>query len=65
MSAKSAIDMKPPVVYSHVVNKPKKVQRENERLYEIERENVRLLQRLGSIMNHPRLENYWQQPRPK
>lgn len=64
-SAGPAIDFRPPTSHPHVTTKLKKIQRERERLDEIERENRRLLQRLGEIMNTRRLENFWQQPRPK
>lgn len=49
----------------HVLIKLKKLQRERERMQEIEKENQRLLQKLTQIMNTNRLENFWRQPRPK
>ena len=49
----------------HVVLKHKKKQKEIERKKEIEKENVRLIQKLAVIMNTLRLDNYWKDPRPK
>lgn len=64
-SAGPAIDFYQPESHPHVTLKLKKVQREQERKCEIERENIRLLQRLGAIMTGKRIENFWNQPRPK
>ncbi|XP_055853357.1 uncharacterized protein LOC129917066 [Episyrphus balteatus] len=64
LNAKAAIDVKTPLSYAHVTVKPKKVQAERERLEKIERENVRLLQKLGDIMGSKRLKNFWNQSRP-
>ncbi|CAD6991619.1 uncharacterized protein LOC105665541 [Ceratitis capitata] len=63
-SAKPAIDMRTPPIYSHVILKPKKVQIEKERLQRIEAENVRLLQKLGDIMKEKRMSDLWLAPRP-
>ncbi|XP_014103490.1 uncharacterized protein [Bactrocera oleae] len=63
-SAKPAIDMRTPPIYSHVILKPKKVQNERERLQRIEVENVRLLQKLGDIMKTKRMSDLWLAPRP-
>ncbi|XP_017465622.1 PREDICTED: uncharacterized protein LOC108358678 [Rhagoletis zephyria] len=63
-SAKPAIDMRTPTIYSHVILKPKKVQIEKERLQRIEVENVRLLQKLGDIMQTKRMSDLWLAPRP-
>ncbi|XP_055377944.1 uncharacterized protein LOC129609844 [Condylostylus longicornis] len=63
-SARPAIDNKCPTEYPHVTTKWKKIQAETERLQRINKENCRLLQRLGDIMSSKRLENFWQQPRP-
>lgn len=65
MSAQPAIDFQTPCRQPHVTVKLKKTQRELERMQEIERENRRLLQRLGQIMNTSRMENFWRHPRPK
>ncbi|XP_037942813.1 uncharacterized protein LOC119675678 [Teleopsis dalmanni] len=63
-SAKSAVDVRSPPVYLHVLTKPKKMQKEKERLQKIETENVRLLQKLGEIMTSKRVKNFWLEPRP-
>ncbi|KAJ6633778.1 hypothetical protein Bhyg_16043, partial [Pseudolycoriella hygida] len=63
-SAGPAIDFHPPISHPHVKVKLKKTQKEWERLNEIQRENRRLLQRLGQIMSTRRLENFWQYSRP-
>lgn len=59
------IDVRPPAVQPHVTVKLKKTQRELERQRDIVRENGRLLQRLGQIMNHNRVDNFWRECRPK
>lgn len=59
-----AIDYHPPASHNHVTLKLKKAQKELERQRQIEHENIRLLQRLGSIMNQKRIDNFWTQPRP-
>lgn len=64
-SAQSAIDFEKPPDQPHVIHKLKKVQRERERIQEIERENQRLLQKLSQIMITNRIENYWKEPHPK
>lgn len=64
-SAGPRIDFEAPKVYPHVNLKLKKVQREHERKVEIGNENIRLLQRLTSIMKIKRIDNFWQQTRPK
>ncbi|XP_055923057.1 uncharacterized protein LOC129953709 [Eupeodes corollae] len=64
VNAKPAIDVKTPLSYAHVTIKLKKVQAERERLERIEKENVRLLQKLGDIMGTKRLKNFWKQSRP-
>jgi len=64
-SATPAIDFRPPSTHPHITVKLKKVQRECERRQQIETENIRLLQKLGAIMNGKRIENFWQQSRPK
>lgn len=58
------IDFHPPPEHNHVTLKLKKAQRELERQRQIEKENIRLLQRLGAIMNKKRIDNFWTQPRP-
>lgn len=63
-SAQPAIDFASPVQQPHVLIKLKKIQRERERIEEIERENQRLLQKLSHIMTINRLENYWREPHP-
>ncbi|KAG4069524.1 hypothetical protein HA402_006890 [Bradysia odoriphaga] len=63
-SAGPAIDFRTPSSHPHVIFKLKKTQKEWERLNEIQRENRRLLQRLGQIMSTRRLENFWQYSRP-
>ncbi|XP_054738705.1 uncharacterized protein LOC129244845 [Anastrepha obliqua] len=63
-SAKPAIDMRCPPFYPHVILKPKKMQKEKERLQRIEVENVRLLQKLGDIMKTKRMSDLWLAPRP-
>ncbi|GAB0091096.1 uncharacterized protein DMENIID0001_059020 [Sergentomyia squamirostris] len=63
-SAGPRIDFSTPPVYPHVVVKMKKIQKETERKASIERENVRLLQKLGAIMSTSRLENFWPVTRP-
>ena len=64
-SAGPAIDFRPPSSHPHVNVKLKKTQQERDRLAEIQKENRRLLQRLGEIMSTSRLENFWLHPRPK
>lgn len=64
-SAVSVVDIQSPKARPHVSAKAKKRQRELERTKEIEKENVRLLQKLGVIMNTLRLDNYWKDPRPR
>ncbi|XP_055693146.1 uncharacterized protein LOC129795701 [Lutzomyia longipalpis] len=63
-SAGPRIDDSSPPIYTHVIVKMKKIQKERERKASIERENVRLLQKLGAIMNTSRLENFWNTSRP-
>lgn len=63
-NAEAAIDFNPPCEYPHITMKLKKFQKENERQDKINRDNVRLLQRLGSIMTTKRLKNFWPSPRP-
>ncbi|XP_059607494.1 uncharacterized protein LOC132255461 [Phlebotomus argentipes] len=63
-SAGPRIDFSSPPTYPHVIVKMKKIQKETERKATIERENVRLLQKLGAIMNTSRLENFWNTSRP-
>lgn len=58
------IDFHPPAEHNHVTLKLKKAQKELERQKQIENENIRLLQRLGSIMTKKRIDNFWQTPRP-
>lgn len=65
MSARPAIDTKSPRQHDHVQRKWKKQQNERERQQQIERENLRLLQKLGDIMSSKRMNNLWLQPRPK
>ncbi|KAL5280888.1 C17orf105 family protein [Megaselia abdita] len=62
--ARPAVDIKTPRVHSHIVTKRKKIQTENERLENIKKENVRLLQKLCDIMGTRRLTNIWTYPRP-
>ena len=61
-SALPAIDVGPPALYGHVCFKQKKQQNEQERIACIERENCRLLQRMGVIMRTKRLDNEWTTP---
>lgn len=63
-SAGPAIDFAAPRSRPHVTLKHKKKQKELERKTEIEKENVRLLQKLAVIMNSLRLDNFWKEPRP-
>lgn len=63
-SAQPAIDFSRPADHMHVLVKLKKIQKERERMHEIERENQRLLQRLSQIMLENRLDNYWKEPHP-
>lgn len=64
-SAKPAVDFVSPAVHPHVLNKMKKIQKERERIQEIDRENQRLLQKLSQIMSTNRVENYWKDPLPE
>lgn len=64
-SAGPAIDFGCPPKRDHVVVKHKKKQKEAERKDEIKKENIRLIQKLGVIMNTLRLDNFWTEPRPK
>ncbi|XP_043652577.1 uncharacterized protein LOC122619614 isoform X1 [Drosophila teissieri] len=64
MSARPAIDTHSPRAHEHVQRKWKKQQVERERQQQIERENLRLLQKLGDIMRTKRINNLWLQPRP-
>ncbi|KAH8326749.1 hypothetical protein KR067_013141 [Drosophila pandora] len=64
MSARPAIDSHSPRVHEHVQRKWKKQQVERERQEQIERENLRLLQKLGDIMRTKRINNLWLEPRP-
>ncbi|XP_046642585.1 uncharacterized protein LOC124327643 [Daphnia pulicaria] len=52
--ATPAIDCLSPPTYSHLTLKLKKLQLENERIWQIENENRRLLSRLADIMNRAR-----------
>lgn len=63
-SAGPAIDFYPPNSYPHITSKLKKLQKEFERQKQVKKENIRLLQRLGSIMTTKRLKNFWDTPRP-
>lgn len=63
-SAGPAIDFYPPLEYPHIQTKLKKQQREKERTEKVTKDNIRLLQKLGSIMTGKRLRNYWDNPRP-
>lgn len=63
-SAQAAIDFSHPTDHTHVLIKLKKIQKERERMHEIERENQRLLQKLSQIMSVNRVENFWKQPHP-
>ncbi|CRK94529.1 CLUMA_CG008032, isoform A [Clunio marinus] len=63
-SAGPAIDFYPPNDYPHITEKLKKVQKESERQDKVNKDNIRLLQRLGSIMTTKRLKNFWDTPRP-
>lgn len=63
-SAGPAIDFYPPNDYPHITAKLKKMQKESERADKVHKDNIRLLQRLGSIMTTKRLKNYWDSPRP-
>ncbi|EDX14528.1 GD18146 [Drosophila simulans] len=64
MSARPAIDTHSPRAHEHVQRKWKKQQVERERQQQIERENLRLLQKLGDIMRTKRINNLWLEPRP-
>lgn len=59
-----AIDFYPPTDYPHITAKLKKLQKESERQDKVNKDNIRLLQRLGSIMTTKRLKNFWNSPRP-
>lgn len=63
--ASAAVDVRPPARQPHVAVKLKQTQRERERQLQIVRENARLLQRLGQIMNTNRVANFWRECRPK
>ncbi|XP_021936059.1 uncharacterized protein LOC110837820 isoform X3 [Zootermopsis nevadensis] len=63
-SALPAIDVRPPPTHGHVCCKLKKQQREQERTTQIEQENYRLLQRMGTITQTSRLDNHWVTPPP-
>ncbi|XP_069696738.1 uncharacterized protein [Periplaneta americana] len=63
-SALPAIDVGPPPSRGHVCCKLKKQQSEQERAARIERDNCRLLQRMGTIMRKNRLDNHWVTPPP-
>lgn len=63
-SAGPAIDFYPPNEYPHITAKLKKLQKESERQDKVNKDNIRLLQRLGSIMTTKRLKNFWDAPRP-
>lgn len=63
-SAGPAIDFYPPHNYPHITDKLKKLQKESERQDKVNKDNIRLLQRLGSIMTTKRLKNFWDTPRP-
>lgn len=63
-NAEPAIDFDPPNEYPHITLKLKKFQKENERQEKVNRDNIRLLQRLGAIMTTKRLMNFWKSPRP-
>ncbi|PSN54792.1 hypothetical protein C0J52_01983 [Blattella germanica] len=63
-SALPAIDVGPPAQHGHVCCKLKKQQSEQERTARIERDNCRLLQRMGTIMRTNRLDNHWDSPPP-
>lgn len=63
-SASPAIDFYPPNEYPHITAKLKKLQKESERQEKVNKDNIRLLQRLGSIMTTKRLKNFWDAPRP-
>lgn len=62
--AAPVIDFYPPSEYSHITIKLKKLQKEAERQEKVNKDNVRLLQRLGSIMTTKRLKNFWEHSRP-
>lgn len=64
-SAQAVIDATCPPHQPHVSIKSKKLQKERERLAQIERENRRLLRKLSQIMITNRVENYWKDPHPK
>ncbi|KAL7021054.1 hypothetical protein ACKWTF_011731 [Chironomus riparius] len=63
-SAGPAIDFYPPTEFPHITMKLKKLQKESERQEKVNKDNIRLLQRLGSIMTTKRLKNFWDKPRP-
>ncbi|XP_055614324.1 uncharacterized protein LOC129760695 [Uranotaenia lowii] len=63
-TAAPAIDFHPPPARAHITQKLKKQQKERERTEKIERDNIRLLQRLGAIMSKKRLDNIWTHTRP-
>jgi hypothetical protein len=63
-SAGPAIDFYPPNDYPHITAKLKKLQKESERQDKVNKDNIRLLQRLGSIMTTKRIQNFWPSPRP-
>ncbi|XP_026481400.1 uncharacterized protein CFAP97D1 [Ctenocephalides felis] len=63
--ATPAIDFGPPVPRDHVKLKLKKCQKEAERCEKIAQDNIKLLQRLQSIMKVNKVDNYWTEAPPK
>lgn len=64
-SALPAIDVGPPKNRIHVSYKLKKQQKEIERCNKIEKDNLKLLQRLRSCMSTSRVDNSWATAQPK
>ncbi|XP_044729665.1 uncharacterized protein CFAP97D2 [Chrysoperla carnea] len=63
-SALPAIDSGTPAFRGHVCCKLKRKQTEKERCIQIESDNLRLLQKMQSIMKKNRLDNHWRTPQP-
>lgn len=59
-----AIDFQQPTEFPHIAMKLKKLQKESERQEKVNKDNIRLLQRLGSIMTTKRIKNFWDKPIP-
>ncbi|KAG5673737.1 hypothetical protein PVAND_003757 [Polypedilum vanderplanki] len=60
-----AIDFHQPTEFPHIAIKLKKLQKESERQEKVNKDNIKLLQRLGNIMATKRIKNFWEKPIPK